>query len=129
MSAHSITGVVGMKGVLWFLVICFGLAWGTWEAALATGVSVLDWQFQLYVLPGAFAPAIAAFIVRAWITREGFADAGLRPNVRAWRYYLLAWLLPLFVVAAIVVQAVILGIAQPDFTLAAAIAADPAGRD
>jgi membrane protease YdiL (CAAX protease family) len=37
-----------------------------------------------------FAPAIAAFIVRKWITREGFSDSGWRPNLRRWRLYLLA---------------------------------------
>lgn len=118
-----------MKGIVWFFVLCFGLAWGWWEAVLSTGVSVFDWRFQLYVIPGAFAPAIAAILVRKWITREGFADAGLRLNVRHWRVYLFAWLLPLLVVAIIVVQAMILGIGQPDFTLERAIAQGVAGRD
>lgn len=118
-----------MKGVAWFLVLCFGLAWGWWEAVLLAGVSVFDWRFQFYVLPGAFAPAIAAFVVRKWITREGFADAGLRPNIRRWPYYLLAWLLPLLVVAIIVAEAMLLGIGQPDFTLDRAIANGIAGRD
>ena len=118
-----------MKGILWFIAICFGLAWGAWELAIASGVSVLSWEFQLYALPGAFAPAIAAIVVRKWITREGFADAQLRLNIRAWRYYLLGWLLPLAVVMAIVAEAIIFGIAQPDFTLERAITAAPAGRD
>lgn len=118
-----------MKGTAWFLVLCFGFAWGWWEAVLATGVSVLDWRFQLYVLPGAFAPAIAAFVVRKWITREGFADAGLRLNLHRWPYYLFAWLLPLLVVAVIVAEATLMGIGQPDFTLERAIASGIAGRD
>jgi uncharacterized protein len=118
-----------MKGITWFLALCFGLAWGWWEVVLSTGVSVFDWRFQLYVLPGAFAPAIAAIVVRKWITREGFADAGLRVHARQWRVYLFAWLLPLLVVAIIVAEAMILGIAQPDFTLQRAIAHGVAGRD
>jgi membrane protease YdiL (CAAX protease family) len=117
-----------MRGLAWFLGITFGFAWTWWEIVIRSGVSVLSWQFQLYVLPGAFAPAIAAVVVRKWITREGFADAGLRLHVRQWRYYLLAWLMPLGIVAAIVAQAVLLGIAEPDFTLARATDSGVAGR-
>jgi membrane protease YdiL (CAAX protease family) len=73
--------------------------------------------FKIALLPGAFAPAIAAFIVRKWITREGFADAGLRPNLRKWPYYIVAWLLPLVVVGCIVVLAPLLGLGKPDFSL------------
>lgn len=69
-------------------------------------------------IPGAFAPAIAAIVVRKWITREGFADAGLRLNLRrGWPYYLFGWLLPLGVVSIIVALAAILGAGRPDFTL------------
>jgi uncharacterized protein len=111
------------RGVTWFLVICFGVAWMSWEIAIATGISVQSSQFQLYALPGAFAPAIAALVVRKWITREGFADAGLGLQAARWRYYLVAWLLPLAVVAAIVLEAMFLGIAQPDFSLSRAVTA------
>jgi membrane protease YdiL (CAAX protease family) len=111
------------RGVVWFLVICFGVAWTSWEIAIATGVSVLSSQFQLYALPGAFAPAIAALVVRKWITREGFADADLGLQAARWRYYLIAWLLPLAVVAAIVLEAMFLGIARPDFSLSRAVTA------
>lgn len=106
-----------MRGIAWFLGLSFGLAWISWEIAIRSGVDVLSWQFQLYALPGAFAPAIAAIIVRKWITREGFADAGLRLNRKAWRYYLMAWLLPLLIVGAITLQAQIFGVAEPDFGL------------
>jgi len=47
--------------------------------------------FQFFALPGTFSPAIAAFIVRKWVTHEGFGDAGLRSNLKTkWRYYLVA---------------------------------------
>ena len=105
------------RGLLWFLAITFGLAWTTWELAIRSGVSVLSWRFSVLALPGAFAPAIAAIIVRQWITREGFADAQLRLNAKGWPYYLVAWLLPLVVVCSIAAQAVALGIGRPDFTL------------
>lgn len=117
-----------MRGILWFLLICFGFAWGWWELVIRSGTDVLSWQFQLYALPAAFSPALAAIVVRKWITGEGFGDAGLRLNLRHWRLYLLAWLLPLALVAAITLEAVLLGIAQPDFTLARASVAGVAGR-
>jgi uncharacterized protein len=117
------------KGILWFLIITFGVAWSNWELAIWSGFSVLSWQFTLCAFPGAFAPAIAAVIVRKWITREGFADAGLGLRVAKWRYYVIAWLLPLAVVSAIAAQAIALGLAQPDFTLARAAASGAAGHD
>lgn len=117
-----------MKGVLWFIAISFGVAWVNWELAIRAGISVTSGQFQLFALPGAFAPAIAAIVVRKWITAEGFADAGLRPNLRHWPYYLFAWTLPLGVVAVILVEAAVFGIGRPDFTLAGAAEFGVAGH-
>ena len=106
-----------LKGIVAFLVIAFAIAWLLWEIALELGPSVRDPLFQLAVLPGTLAPAIAAVIVRKWITKEGFADAGLRLNLRHWRYYLAGWLLPVVVISAIVLLAVTFDISDPDFTL------------
>jgi CAAX protease family protein len=117
-----------MKGIIWYLVICFGLAWISWEIAIGSGVSVLSWRFQLCALPGAFAPAIASIIVRKWITHEGFSDAGLGLHAARWPLYLFAWLLPLAVVPVIVAEAVAFGVARPDFTLMAAITHGDAGH-
>lgn len=117
-----------MAGILWFLGISFGLAWGSWEFAIQSGVGVSSWQFQTYAVVGGFAPAIAAFVVRKWITREGFSDAQLGIPRQHWRYFLLAWLLPLAVVGAIVAQAMLFGIGDPDFTLSRAAADGVAGR-
>jgi membrane protease YdiL (CAAX protease family) len=111
------------KGVISFLLLAFGIAWISWEIPLRLGVSPQSPLFQLVALPGGFAPAIGAFIVRRWITHEGFADAGLRPNLRKWRYYLVAWLLPLVVAPCIVILAIVLGVGQPDFTLKRALTA------
>jgi membrane protease YdiL (CAAX protease family) len=109
------------KGMIVYLLIAFGMAWVLWEIPLRFGLSPRSPLFQLAALPGAFAPAVAAIVVRKWVTREGFADAGLRLNLRQWRYYLVAWLLPLPVTAVIVVLAVALGIGQPDFSLLRAL--------
>jgi membrane protease YdiL (CAAX protease family) len=105
------------KGVIAYLLIAFGMAWALWEIPLRLGVSMSNPLIQIAIMPGAFAPAVAAFIVRKWITREGFADAGLRLNLRKWRYYVVAWLLPLAVVGCIVVLAPLLGIGKADFSL------------
>jgi uncharacterized protein len=74
-------------------------------------------MFQFASLPSAFAPAFAAFVVRKWVTREGFADAGLRLNLSKWRYYLVGWLLPVALVGSIVVLAPLFGIGKADFSL------------
>lgn len=107
------------KGVLTFLLVSFGLAWGAVFVAYSVlGRSMADPLTQLTVaLPMAFSPAIAAVVVRRWVTREGFGDAGLAPRVRAARfYYLLAWLGPVLVLAATVGLATVLGLYDPDFS-------------
>jgi membrane protease YdiL (CAAX protease family) len=117
-----------MKAILWFLAISFLPAWVTWEIAIGTGLDVLSWQMQLFLVPGACCPALATFVVRKWITREGFDDLKLRFG-SAWFLYALAWLLPLLVVGGMSALGVALGLGTPDFTLAQAIAAQSVGRD
>jgi uncharacterized protein len=109
------------KGIVVYLLIAFGLAWIPWEIIIRHGVSVHSAMFQFASMPSAFAPAFAAFAVRKWVTREGFADAGLRLNLSKWRYYLVGWLFPVVVVGCIVVLAPLLGIARADFSLVRAL--------
>ena len=109
------------RGIVAYLAIAFGMAWLLWGIPIRLGVSPQSPAFQLVVLPGGFAPAFAAIVVRQWITREGFADAGWRVHPRAWPYYLVAWLLPLFVAGMILTLAVTFRIAQPDFSLQRAL--------
>ncbi|GIH21312.1 CPBP family intramembrane glutamic endopeptidase [Rugosimonospora africana] len=99
--ATSLETRLRKRGLTTFLLIAFGTAWG-WEALARL---VLGWSLvnPLVQAPVGFAPAIAALVVRRWVTREGFADAGSRLRLRtARRYYLLAWLGPLGVAAAVV---------------------------
>ena len=106
------------KGIIVYLMIAFGMAWALWEVPIRLGVSLTNPLFQYIALPGAFAPAIAALIVRKWVTKEGFKDAGLNPHLaKGWKYYLVAWLMPLAVSAIVLGLVVALGIAKPDFTL------------
>jgi membrane protease YdiL (CAAX protease family) len=114
MSARNNTA----RGVVAYLLIAFAMAWSFWCIPLLFGLTLSSPSYFLFLLPGAFSPAIAAVVVRKWITREGFADAGLRLNFHNnKRYYLIAWLLPLLVVAIIVLLAVIFRISTPDFSL------------
>ncbi|EXG80529.1 CPBP family glutamic-type intramembrane protease [Cryptosporangium arvum] len=87
-----------------FLALAFGIAWG-WMA-LSCLVFDLSFANPLVQIPCGFAPAIAAVVVRRWISREGFADAGSRPRLRAaWPYYVLAWLVPFGIAAVVLVIA------------------------
>lgn len=108
------------RGVLVFLLLAFGLAWGAVLVAhMVLDLSMADPRTQLTVaLPMAFAPAVAAVVVRRWVTREGFGDAGLALRLRTARhYYLLAWLGPVLVLAATVGLAVALGLYKPDLSV------------
>ncbi len=106
-----------------YLTLAFGLAWVPELAALARGVGFAP------PTPGGtallalvmFAPGASAFLVRRFVTREGFADAGLRVGPR--RLYLAAWLGVPLLVAAVYGGTAALGLGTVDPTLAAATAA------
>jgi membrane protease YdiL (CAAX protease family) len=110
------------KGIGIYLLIAVGGAWAIWAIAWLLGALDTSLKGQVVVAVGAFAPALAAVIVRAVITREGFADAGLKPRLRsAWLYYLLAWLLPLPVVGVIVALALLLRLSHAPLSLSPAV--------
>lgn len=103
------------KGIVAYLLIAFGLAWAGFEAMYrANGIPLKTAGAAV----SAFAPAIACFVVRKWVTREGFADAGLRLHLRKWPYYLVAWLLPVAVMACVVILATVFHAATADFSMA-----------
>jgi uncharacterized protein len=101
--AHSKLGIVV------FLLIAFGLAWIPFVPSLFGREPV-----GLILMP--VAPAIAAIVVRRWVTREGFRDSGLRPNLRRWRYYLIAVTWPLAATLASVPVAIAMGLAPAGVT-------------
>jgi hypothetical protein len=85
--------------VLPFLIIAFGLAWLVEGIALARGVRFASLNVGSIALLASimFTPAIAAFVVRRFVTREGFETAGLRRG--PWRPYLIVWVgVPILVV-------------------------------
>ena len=103
------------RGVGAFLAIAFGLAWVPFLPALFGGPALP------VLMP--FAPAIAAVVVRRWVTREGFGDAGLRPRPRRWPFYLVALLWPLAVVPVRALVAPALGAAPAGFAFPWGVAA------
>jgi membrane protease YdiL (CAAX protease family) len=101
-------------GITVFLLLSFGLTWGTEVVVWGMGYSLAN---PLVQLSFAFFPAIAAIVVRAWVTREGFADAGMRLRVRgAWPYYLGAWLGPWVLAMATLGLAAALGLCRVDLS-------------
>ena len=81
------------RGVTWFLAIAFAGSWLPWFGVSALGGSLDDPVTQL--LTAAFLPALAACIVRRWVTGQGFARSGLRLDLRSsWRYCLAAVTIP-----------------------------------
>lgn len=104
---------VRKRGVLVYLVLTFGVSWAAMVVvARVLGLSLAN---PLPQLSFALVPALAAIVVRRWVTREGFGDAGLAPRFRAgWPYYLAAWFGPLGLLAAGVLVAVALGLYTPD---------------
>jgi membrane protease YdiL (CAAX protease family) len=114
------------RGIVVYLCITFGGTWGLLAVAWLLGMLGPHTGLvgQLAVVPAGFAPAAAAFVVRRWVTREGFADAGLRLQLRhAWPYYLFGWLLPLPVVGVIVLLAHAFAIPQVQPSVPSAIVA------
>ena len=114
------------KGIVAFLLIAFGIAWldllVIWLVGIGSreGASPAqpDPLFILAGLPFTFAPAIATFVVRKWVTREGFADAGLGLHLRkGWRYYLYALLFPVIVLPIAVALSALVKAAQPDLSV------------
>ena len=104
------------RGIIAFLAISFGLAWLPFLALLLG-----HGPAGAILMP--FAPAIACVMVRKWVTREGFVDAGLRPNLRRWPLYLVAVAWPLAVHPVRVLLAFLLGTAPPGFTIPWGLAA------
>ncbi len=111
---------IDRRGVAAFLALAYALAWVPEFVALARGVRVAPPTAAGTALLAAvmWAPAAAAFVVRRWVTREGFATAGLRVGPR--RLYPAAWLGVPLLVTAIYAATLLLGFGALDPTLARA---------
>ena len=100
-----------------YVALAFGLAWTAEGIALARGArfSSLTLGTTALLASVMFTPAVAAFIVRRFITREGFATAGLRRG--PWRPYLAVWIGVPILVAAILALTIAIGWGRFDPTL------------
>lgn len=107
---------VNKKSLFSYLIITFGLTaivvWLMVVLQLRTIAGALG--AQLMLLGAMFVPALATFITRQFITREGWASAGLKWG--SWKNYLNVWLTIPFLFICIFIISHILG-AQPDWTL------------
>ncbi len=79
------------RGLTAFLLLVFGLTWPI-EILLVRRYPLGSVPYTLILVGVMFIPAISALVVRLFVERQGFADAGLRWGKG--RYYLVAWLLP-----------------------------------
>ena len=109
---------VDWRAVRTFLALAFGLAWTAEGVALACGMRFTSLTPRSTALLASvmFTPAIAAFIVRRFITREGFATAGLRRG--PWHSYLFVWIGVPLLVAGIYALTILVGQGRFDPTLA-----------
>jgi len=110
------------RGILAFVALAFGLTWAIEIAALAMGMrfSRVGATETLLLAGVMFIPALSAFVVRRFVTREGFGDAGLR--LGPWRLYIAVWLGVPLLVAVIYGLSALFGVARFDWTLQTTLA-------
>jgi hypothetical protein len=116
-STHSAThSSVNWRGVAWFLFICFGLTWSIEITALARGIrfATLTMGSTILLALIMWIPAASAFILRRWITREGFASASLRIGPLKPYLYVLLGVPCLFVAIYAITCALGLGVFSTD---------------
>lgn len=108
---------VNSKGLLWFLFLTFFSTYLVEFVMILKGFSLVgksELVAQLTVAMVMFFPGISAFIVRKFITKEGFGDDGLHLGKK--RYYLQTYLL-IPIIFALIYGLTWLFIQGPDFSL------------
>lgn len=108
---------IDKKGLFCFLTITFGLTILTTVLLWLNGFSLVGRPpmfAQLSIMGAMFIPGLSALIIRKFITKEGFADAGLRFG--EWKLYFKTLIfIPILFVAAY--GSTTIFIAKPDFSL------------
>jgi hypothetical protein len=109
---------VAWRHVFAFVAIAYGLAWLVWApvfgdawAAITSGKTPSSYTAPGFALLGMFAPAIAAVVMRLWVSKEGLSGS-LGPIRTRLRWYLLAVLVPALLVPATVAVATATGAAD-----------------
>jgi hypothetical protein len=108
---------VDKKGLFWFLLLTFTSTYIVEFAMLFSGYSFIgipSLAGQLVVAAAMFFPGLSAFIVRKFITKEGFKTAGLKlgPGKNYFQTYLL---IP--VLFAVIYGLTWIFVQKPDFSL------------
>jgi membrane protease YdiL (CAAX protease family) len=106
---------VAWRHVAAFTLFAYGIAWALWSSllpsigdALSTGRTATDLRSGGIVGLGMFAPALAAIVMRLFVSREGLRGS-LGPS-RRWRYYALAVFGPVILVTFVVVMVSVTGL-------------------
>lgn len=113
---------IDKRGIVAYLLISFALTWGLELIMLARGTRFdqSSTAATLTMVTAMFFPALSAFVVRRWVTREGFASAGLRFG--SWKPYLAVWLAAPLVFGVVYLISALLGTATLDTSLSGIMA-------
>ncbi len=101
------------KSVIKYLAIVFGISW-----LIALGIYLGGGLGSIAVLglyPYMLVPAFGAFIMRKFVTKEGFRNSGLRFGKP--RYYLYAWLIIVGIIGLAYLLTVLFGLCDWDLGL------------
>ncbi|MCJ7665377.1 MAG: CPBP family intramembrane metalloprotease [Actinobacteria bacterium] len=107
---------IDKKGIFWFLFITFGLTIGITTILWLFGISFIGkgaLVSQLVISGAMLIPGISAFIVRKFITKEGFSDAGLKFG--SGKLYLKTYIFIPFIF--VVIYGITAVFYKPDFSL------------
>jgi uncharacterized protein len=96
---------VPWRQVAGFVALAYGISWALWASvmpdawhALTTGRTPATYTAAGLGIVGMFGPALAALVMRLFVTREGIRGSlGARRN---WRFYAIAALFPMAIVTA-----------------------------
>jgi uncharacterized protein len=112
---------VNWRHVIGFVALAYGIAWAVWAPAMGdawhaitTGTTPSSYTAPGFAVVGMFAPAIAALIMRLWVSKEGLRGS-MGPIRGRLRWYAVAILGPALFVTAVVALGTITGISE--FTL------------
>ena len=112
-----------VHGIVYYLLLSFGLTWAVEFAMIARGIRFekpAPWTFRVLIT---MFPALAAFVTRRWITREGFSDAGLRFG--SWRPYVAVFVAVPSVFVAVHLLSWLLGLARLELAPGMRLGLDP----
>jgi membrane protease YdiL (CAAX protease family) len=110
---------VPWRHVAGFVVLAYGISWGVWASvmpdawdALMAGRTPSAYSVGTLGMLGMFGPALAALIMRRYISKEGLR--GSLGAKRSWRYYAVAFLAPMILVTATIAVSSVTGLADFD---------------